>query len=269
MNIGVLDDGLGGLTVARLLADRLPGHDLIYFGDSARGPYGDRSPALIERFAREGLAFLAAAGVGVVAVSGAVISACAGPALAAASAAGGGPVVITAEEALAAEAVTRSKRGLVGVVGEPALVAAGVYPDLVSRLRPGARVWQAACPLIPPLAAAGLLKKPESRLVVKKYLIPLKLRQADVLIAADAHYLPADALLARKITHRAPVVQFAEVLAGQMAAHVLAREPEAGAGRVGTRRFLVTDIGPTDAQAARRLYGLNLTLEMSTMNPGG
>jgi glutamate racemase len=149
--IGVFDSGVGGLTVVRAVRARLPGEDVVYLGDTARVPYGSKSPRTVERYSLTCQGFLLDRGVKLVLIACNTASANALPALRAAS-----PVtVIGAVDPGADSAVAASPTGHIGVIGTLGTVRSGAYEAAIAARRPDARVTALACPLLVPLAEEG------------------------------------------------------------------------------------------------------------------
>jgi glutamate racemase len=150
----------------------------------------------------------------------------------------------------------------VGVIGAPLTVAAGVYADAIRGLNAAIRVYQAACPLLPLLIEEKRLKKPETIMIVRKYLLPLKCRQIDVLILGEPHYLPLSGTIARKAGKRVALIDPFEALA-ESVRRFLVDSPDL-AGRLprnGRLRVLLTDIPPGAEKTARFLLGQKIRLE--------
>ena len=149
--IGVFDSGVGGLTVVREIARRLPGEDIVYFGDTARVPYGTKSPGTVLRFAREDLEFLRTRRVKIVVVACNTVSAVALPAL------GQGqdlPLIGVLEPgARAAAAATRT--GRIAVIGTMATIRSQAYEAALRSLRPDLEIVSLPCPLFVSLAEEG------------------------------------------------------------------------------------------------------------------
>src|SRR5882672_11451401 len=146
--IGVFDSGVGGLTVVRALRKTLPGEDIVYLGDTARVPYGSKSPRTIERYSLGCQQFLLDRGVKLVLIACNTASATALPALAAAS-----PVpVIGAVEPGASRALGATRNGHIGVIGTLGTVRSSAYVKAIRAQAAGAKVTAQACPLLVPLA---------------------------------------------------------------------------------------------------------------------
>ncbi len=191
--IGVFDSGLGGLTAVRELCRVLPGEDIVYFGDTARVPYGNRSVEILVKFARQDAAFLLSHGVkALVAACGTVSSTL--PAHEAARF----PVPFTGIiPAAARAAAAASKGGHIGVIATESAIATGCYQATLAAIDPAIRVAAAACPLFVPLVEYGHFGPGDAmaRLAVEEYLSPLRAAGVDTLILGCTHYpLLADAI---------------------------------------------------------------------------
>src|SRR6266545_5911586 len=213
--IGIFDSGVGGLTVVRAVRARLPGHGILYLGDTARVPYGSKSPRTVERYSLACQRFLVERGIDLLLVACNTASANALPALAAASAIPViGAVVPGAETALR---VSRNQR--IGVIGTLATVRSRAYERAIAERAPSAHVVALACPLLVPLAEEGWTSGEVAGLVARRYLGELFAldRDLDTLVLGCTHYpLLADELTraaAELAGHRIAVVDSATAMA--------------------------------------------------------
>jgi glutamate racemase len=193
--IGVFDSGVGGLTVVRALRRALPTEDIVYLGDTARVPYGGKSPRTVERYALACQQFLLDRSVSLVLVACNTVSATALPALAAAS-----PVpVIGAVDPGARSAVAVSRNQHIGVIGTLATVRSGAYVRAISTIAPDAKISALACPLLVPLAEEGWIEDEVATLVARRYLVQLFAmdRTIDTLVLGCTHYPLLGPTLAR------------------------------------------------------------------------
>jgi glutamate racemase len=182
--IGVFDSGIGGLTVARELFRILPNESILYFGDTARVPYGPKSPQTVQRYSREAAAFLLSRDVKMIVVACNTATAHAFDALSREL-----PVpVIGVVEPGARTAARTSKTGRIGVVGTAGTIASGAYDYAVRRLVNDARVYAQPCPLFVPLIEEGWMDHPSTMMVAQEYLKPLRDVDIDVLILGCTHY---------------------------------------------------------------------------------
>lgn len=191
--IGVFDSGMGGLTTVRELERRLPGEDIVYFGDTGRVPYGSRSPETILRYARQDVAFLRTFDLKAIVIACGTVSTIALDRLAEEC-----PVpVIGVVEPAARAAAQATRSGRVGLIGTKATISSGAYERILKELRPGTEVVTRACPLFVPLVENGRFRRddPLVELVVSEYLEPFKTAGVDTMILGCTHYpLLSDAI---------------------------------------------------------------------------
>ena len=182
--IGVFDSGIGGLTVARELFHILPNESVLYFGDTARVPYGPKSPETVRRYAGEATSFLLSRDVKMVVIACNTATAHAYESLSQRL-----PVpVVGVVEPGARTAARNSRSGRIGVIGTAGTIASGAYDLAVRALVPDARVYAQPCPLFVPLIEEGWHAHAATRLVVEEYLEPLHEVDIDVLILGCTHY---------------------------------------------------------------------------------
>ena len=182
--IGIFDSGLGGLTVAHAIFERLPHDATIYFGDTARVPYGPKSAETVRRYSLEILAWLLAQGVKAVVVACNTSTAHALETLTGAS-----PVPVIGVIEPGARAAVRAAGGRpIGVIGTAGTIGSGAYERAIRRLSPGARVVARACPLFVPLVEEGWFAHPATRLVAGEYLAPLRAEAVAALVLGCTHY---------------------------------------------------------------------------------
>ena len=256
--IGVFDSGIGGLTVVRALIEQLPACDIVYLGDTARTPYGSKSPETVTRYALDNARFLVDQGAEVIVVACNTASSVAVKGIQAAHQLPVFEVILPAVR-LALETSTRLR---IGVIGTRTTIASGEYDKRIREARPDARVYSAACPLLVPLIEEGWLKKPETKRVVKNYLMPLKARQIDTLILGCTHYPLLKETIQRKIGRRVAVIDSAAAVAADLRAFVdRDSPPTAGMAAGATPRIFVTDRTDQFEQSARMILGRSVTLE--------
>jgi glutamate racemase len=213
--IGVFDSGVGGLTVVRALRSELPGEDIVYLGDTARLPYGSKSPATVERYSLLCQQFLLDRGVKLVLIACNTASANALPALVAASSV----PVIGAVDPGASSALAASRNGHIGVIGTLATVRSGAYATAIQRGNGDARMTALACPLLVPLAEEGWTDDEVAMLVARRYLVQLfdKDPLIDTLVLGCTHYPLLKNVLSRVATelskHEVAVVDSASAMA--------------------------------------------------------
>jgi glutamate racemase len=182
--IGVFDSGLGGLTAVRELYRVLPSESVIYFGDTARLPYGSKSRETVTHFSLEIAAFLLKANVKCLLVACNTASSFALETLTRRLEI---PVIGVIEPAARA-AIAASPHGRIGVIGTYGTVGSGAYPAAIARAVPGAAVISRACPLFVPLIEEGWIEHAVTRQVAEEYLVELASASLESLILGCTHY---------------------------------------------------------------------------------
>jgi glutamate racemase len=182
--IGVFDSGIGGLTVVKALIEELPSESIIYFGDTARVPYGTKSKSTIVKFSLENVEFLLRFGVKCIVIACNTSSSWALPTLRKYFKV---PIIgVIRPGALAAVRQTRNKR--LGVIGTNATIRSGAYETAIHRIDPRIKVFSQSCPLFVPLVEEGWLNGAICRQVAERYLQPLMRQRIDTLILGCTHY---------------------------------------------------------------------------------
>ena len=233
MRIGVFDSGIGGLTVLAALRRALPGHDLVYLGDTARVPYGTRSPVTVVRYARRVASYLHAEGVDLMVIACNTATAHALPALQASGEAAGVPVFGVIEPGVDA-ALEAHHEGAIAVLGTEGTIRGGAYQRALQARWPGLVVEAVPCPLFVPLAEEGWTSGEVPRLVAERDLGHLRGR-IDTAILGCTHYPLLCDVLAQVLPGVA-LVDSASATARAVSAHLQGR-PHGG----GSVRYLVTD----------------------------
>jgi glutamate racemase len=235
--IGVFDSGLGGLTVVRALMARLPAESLLYFGDTARVPYGIKSVETIAGYARQITDFLLQRDVKLLIIACNTMAAVARHAVADRS-----PVpVLDVIDAGARLAVKVSKTGAIGVIGTPATIGSDAYARAIHAQDGRIRIHSRACPLFVPLVEEGWIDHPVTRLTATEYLAPLLAEGIDALVLGCTHYPLLKPLLQEAAGPGITLVDSAEAMA-EITADLLARTHlEAPRPAEPEHRFFVTD----------------------------
>lgn len=256
--IGVFDSGIGGLTVVRALMAHLPGFDITYFGDTARTPYGSKSRSTVVHYAIENTEFLLARKAQAIVVACNTASSVATDVLRERF-----PVPIFEVITPAAElAVAQTRKGIIGIIGTRATINSGIYPRVIQSLRPESRIYAQACPLLVSLVEEGWLKRPETAMIVKKYLRPLKVKQIDTLILGCTHYPLLRALIQAKAGRRVRVIDSSGGVAAAVAAHVRRHTDETARwSQSDAHRFFVSDLTPHFETIARDILRRPIRLE--------
>ena len=256
--IGIFDSGIGGLTVVKSLMEKLPGYNMIYFGDTARTPYGSKSPETVVRYALENTDFLLKQGAKLIVMACNTASSVAADRVAENYDIPIFEVVTPATE----NAVKTSNTLIIGVIGTRATVKSGIYEHKIMALKPDAKVYSAACPLLVPLVEEGWMKKPETVMIIKKYLYPLKVRQIDTLILGCTHYPLLKDKIQRKIGKRVHIIDSSIAIAENVK-FFLDTHPEVDKqlSKNNAFRLFVSDITEQFGKTARTTLRRNVHLE--------
>ena len=243
--IGVFDSGVGGLTVFREIARALPRQPLIYLGDSARVPYGTKSPETVTRYTKQAAAHLLERGIGMLVVACNTATAAALPELVATL-----PIpVIGVVEPGARAAVARTK-GRVGVIATEGTVRAKAYTRAIRAIDPTVEVIESAAPLFVPLAEEGWANTHVAREVAEIYLEPLIDAGIDTLVLGCSHYPILRGTIEQVVGDAVAIVDSAETTARTVAAAL----PPAPNGQA-TYTFLVTDAEERFRRVASEFLG--------------
>src|SRR5512147_2708139 len=252
--LGVFDSGIGGLTVAHALFECLPHESVVYFGDTARVPYGPKSPETVRRYSGEILDLLVRRGVKMVVVACNTSTAHALDFLRARS-----PVPVQGviePGARAAAAATRA--GRIGVIGTAGTIASGAYERAIKAGRPGGEVVSRACPLFVPLVEEGWFDHAATELVAREYLQPLKEQGVDVLVLGCTHYPLLKPLLSRVMGPDVTLIDSAAETALELARVLTTCGIAAADEREVTHRFVVSDDEARFRQVGARFIGERL-----------
>lgn len=210
--IGMFDSGVGGLTVARAVIELLPHEDLVYFGDTARCPYGPRPPAEVRRFAIEIMDHLVEQDVKLLVVA---CNSAASAALGAARSRYDIPVISVIEPGVRqAVAATRNRR--VGLIGTQATVVSGAYDDALDATRANVKLVSQACPRFVEFVERGETNTDEVMRVAEEYLAPLKAAEVDTVILGCTHYPLLTQVIQYVMGEDVVLVSSAEVTANEV-----------------------------------------------------
>ena len=256
--IGIFDSGIGGLTTCRALKQALPGHDMVYFGDTARTPYGSKSREAVVRYSLENSRFLLDMGAEMIVVGCNTASSVAPEAIRQAFDVPVFEVVHPAVE----EALAVTKKGQIGVIGTRGTIDSGVYETRIKELLPSATVHSNACPLLVPLVEEGWFHRPETRRIVKSYIHPLRERQIDTLILGCTHYPMLESIIREKAGRRVTIINSGVAVARQVKAYVESHAEWREKGGQGSGdRFYVSDYTPQFRSIAESILKQKVNLQ--------
>jgi len=183
--IGIFDSGIGGLTVVKAIQAALPAEQIIYFGDTARVPYGTKSQITIRKYAADDTAILMRYQPKVIIVACNTVSALALDVVE--KTCGNIPVIgVLKAGAKLAEQVTKNNR--IGVIGTHATICSNAYARAIKQLNADIEVISKACPLFVPLAEEGFVNHPVTKLVAEHYLTEIRRQDIDTLVLGCTHY---------------------------------------------------------------------------------
>lgn len=262
--IGIFDSGLGGLTIFKKVAKKLPDYQLMYLGDTARMPYGNRSQDLIFQFTQEAVDYLFKQGCELVVIACNTASSEALRKIQQEWLPKNYPDkrVLGVIRPLAEEAVNESRSGRIGVVGTKATVNSGAYQREIKTLNPKAKVFAQACPLLVPLIEEGMAKRPETAKILRNYVRPLKRQSIDTLILGCTHYQLLEKTFKAAAGKNIKVLDSADIVANKLADY-LARHTEIEKNIVKgiNHKFLVTDLTENFQKIAEIWLGQKIIIE--------
>lgn len=238
--IGIFDSGVGGLTVMREVMRQIPNEKIIYFGDTARVPYGSKSPETVTRYSEQIVRFLRSFQVKTIVVACNTASACALDALERDIDI---PIIgVVKPGAKAAAEVTQN--GRIGVIGTEATINSRIYSDYIQNINAKVTIYDKACPLFVPLVEEGLLDDPVTDEIARRYLAELIDIDIDTLILGCTHYPLIRSTLGRivgdKVTLVNPAYETALELRHLLAEMNMLNEEPPGLGS-DRYRFFVSD----------------------------
>lgn len=235
--IGIFDSGVGGLTVLKEVATLLPSEDIVYLGDTARVPYGTRSPKTIIRYSERNAEFLLRQGVKLLVVACNTSSAVSLKVLKAHNKV---PIIGVIEPS-ARKAVELTRTGRIGVIGTESTIKSGAYQEAIRLFSKGqVEVFAQACPLFVPLAEEGWTEDYVTKLVAQRYLEPLKEKGIDVLVLGCTHYPLLSKVIAEVMGPEVKLVSSAEETALEVKKTLEEHDLINPQGK-GQKKFFVTD----------------------------
>ena len=256
--IGIFDSGVGGMTVARAVETMLPDLQIIYYGDLARTPYGSKSPETIIQYSIDNTEFLLQHG------AQSVIIACNSAASVASEILRRKydiPIFEVISPAVD-RAIATTRSGNIGIIGTRATIRSEIYVKKIKEKVPELRVFSEACPLLVPLVEEGWLEARETKMIIRKYLNPLKQKQIDTLVLGCTHYpLLKDIIQHRMGKNKTRLIDSSTEVALTLR-NYLADKPEFEKKlRHGTdNKYFVSDITKTAVITAEKIFGRHIDL---------
>jgi glutamate racemase len=252
--IGVFDSGIGGLTVVRALMQRLPHENIVYFGDTARVPYGPKSSQVVRGYAGQDTAFLMQHQVKMIVVACNTVSSVA---LDVVQKQAKVPVVgVIVPGARAAAAASRRKR--IGVIGTAGTIGSNAYNNAIRQFDASAEVFGKACPLFVPLAEEGWIEHAATELIAREYLFPLKREKVDVLVLGCTHYPLLKSVIGKIMEEQTVLVDSGEATAGDVEQALDEHGLRNGSAMRANVQFFVSDVPGKFADIGERFLGRTL-----------
>jgi glutamate racemase len=262
--IGIFDSSFGGLLLARALRQQMPAYDLLFWGDVCNGPYDDNSLDIARLRIKHFGPLLIDRGVQILLLACPTAS-CAAQAYVATD---NDIPIIDCMASTVKDAVQKSKQKRFGILGPRSSAGSGVWEAAIDPLVPGARVDKAAAPLLGPLVEEAWHHKPEARMILKKYLHPLKMRKVDTLILADCRYYLLQPLIQKKMGRHVSIIEACSAIIGRLKdflavnSHIDKQLPKNSHAQ-----FWVNDARAGMQSICRMLYGTHLHIELFKAHP--
>lgn len=241
--LGVFDSGVGGLTVVKAIREKIPDAGIIYLGDTARMPYGSKSPETIIEYSKQIADWLVARGATQIVIACHTASAIAAEPLREYLSSRDVPVIDVVRPGLD-EALEKNK-GKIGIIGTRGTIASSAHEKYLKNKNPNVLVFSVACPLLAPLVEEGFSERPESESILRHYLGPLIANKIDTLVLACTHY-PLLRQQIEKIMPATAIVDPAASLANSLSGQKVAEGP---------LQLFFTDMSPQVPELIKKIFG--------------
>lgn len=257
--IGIFDSGVGGMTVARAVESLLPEFQLIYYGDLARTPYGSKSPETITGYSIDNTEFLLDHGAQIIIIACNSAASTASDTLRQKFDVPIFEVITPAVD----RAVSTTVSGNIGVIGTRATIRSSVYDEKIKQKAPQLRIFSQACPLLVPLVEEGWLDSRETKMILRKYLRPLKQKNIDTLVLGCTHYPLLKDLIQHRIGRNSVRLIDSSIEVAFTLKKYLEETPALrnllSCGK--DNRYFVSDITQTAINTAEKIFGRPIVLE--------
>lgn len=253
--IGVFDSGLGGLTVLRALRDQFPRQQFIYLGDTARLPYGNKSPGTLKKFVEQNMRWMERRGVM------AVVVACNSASTVLEHTKGMPFPVFDVIGPSADAGVAATKKGVVAVMATRATVNSNAYGHAIQKIAPSISVVQVPCPLLVPLVEEGWVDDPVTRGVLHRYLDPVmnSAVSPDTLILGCTHFPVLKSVIAEIVGPGVTIVESGPAVASRLipllGSDLATRNPKAAVVERAQPQIFVTDLSPQFHPLSQSILG--------------
>jgi len=253
--IGFFDSGIGGLTVVKSVIELLPNENIVYFGDTARVPYGSKSNDTVIEYSLQAANFLLRKNIKLLVVACNTASSVALKELKRFLTI---PVIGMIEPG-SKMALQETKSGIIGVIGTTSTINNKAYSTQIKKLNPKAKVIEKACPLFVPLAEEGWINHKATELIAKEYLTELKEKKIDTLVLACTHYPILSDVIQKVVGKNVKLVHSGIPAAKIIEEYLNARGLRNTSNHLGKREFYVSDIPNKFHEIAERFLGTKIT----------
>ncbi len=256
--IGIFDSGIGGMTVARAIEHILPNAPLLYFGDTARTPYGNKSPETIINYSIQNAEFLLEKGAELIIIACNSASSVATQTLREKFQI---PILEVISPAVE-KCLVSSRNKKIGIIGTRATIGSNIYRDTISSRKPSFSVYSMACPLLVPLVEENWVSKRETKMILRRYLHPLKKYQIDTLILGCTHYPILNHLIQARIGKRVKIIDSSVEVAYALQT-LLQNSPELVSWSSSANSqsiYYLSDLTNTAVKVAARIFGRPMEL---------
>jgi glutamate racemase len=257
--IGIFDSGVGGMTVARAVETLLPDQQIVYYGDLARTPYGSKSPEAIIEYSIQNTEFLLEQGAKIIIIACNSAASVASDILRQKFAVPIFEVISPAVES----AISSTLSGNIGVIGTRATIRSGIYVQKIKQQAPDLHVFSKACPLLVPLVEEGWIDARETKMILRKYLFPLKQKQIDTLVLGCTHYPLLKELIQQRMGKKRVRLIDSSIEAALTLQVYLKENPDCyEALQQGSKnKYFVSDKTKAAVATAEKIFGRHIDLE--------
>jgi glutamate racemase len=253
--IGIFDSGIGGLTVVKSILRLMPNENIVYFGDTARVPYGSKSNDTVIEYSIQAANFLLRKNIKLLVVACNTASATALKDLKKFLTI---PVIGMIEPG-AKMALSESKNGIIGVIGTRATINNRAYANELKKINSRAKVYEQACPLFVPLAEEGWIDTKVTEMIAKEYLTVLKEKQIDSLILGCTHYPILHDVIQKVVGKKVKLIDSGTPAARLVEDYLNGRQLRNQSVHQGISEFYVSDLPTKFREVAERFLGKKIT----------
>ena len=257
--IGIFDSGIGGLTVAHAIKNVLPNEDLIYFGDTAHLPYGDKSTATIQAYAIKIADFLIQQKCKIIVIACNSASAAANDLLKEYVASKA--TIINVIEPMVSHVANTCDTKTVGVIGTKQTVNSAIYPDSIKKITESINVKSLATPLLVPMIEEGFLHNRIAHDVIDKYLGNSELKEIDALVLGCTHYPLIKSEIDNYFNHKVEILDSSIITANYLKSFLIENGLSNTTNKIGKNRFFVSDLTDSFEYSAKLFFGEPVVLE--------